>query len=254
MKILSLITLFSLAAMSIVGGSVLSAASPQSAQPLAPRQAGSAPRSQADDGAAVQLPAAITDPLLLAAWQRVYQQTELIQPTGSVAVSGRSLAQFVREQAIPVLWDTHNVCSGGSCSVLDCGRQGCAYTSKQPGVLPIYIARSQGDDRQSLTRTLAHEIFHRTQPFGRVLGTRYEEYWAFRVGARIAQADWPVFGQYDPLDPDHLNLWIRENRLDYYFQLPAYPQAVAGLVARAAGGGDPHSGIPAQAYETPASR
>src|SRR5262245_41701667 len=252
MKPISLITLFSLAAMSIVGSPVLSAALPQAARPLAPRPSGSGPRSQSDASATVKLPESITDPLLLAAWLRVYQQTEVIQPTGSAAVSGRSLAQFLRAQAIPVVWDTKNVCGGGSCSVLDCNRLGCGYTSKQPGVPPIYIAATQGADMQSLTRTLAHEIFHRTQPFGHVLGTRYEEYWAFRVGAAIAQADWPVFGQYDPLDPDHLNLWIRENRLDYYFTMPEYPEAVANLVASAAGGGDPHSGIPAQAYSTPA--
>jgi len=81
-----------------------------------------------------------------------------------------------------------------------------------------------------------------------VRGTRYEEYWAFVVGAQIAHADWPTFLGYDPLDPLQLNLWIRENRLDAYFQLPEYPLAVADRVVRAAGGGDPFSGIPTPAH------
>jgi len=255
MKKITLISLMSIAVVAIANTPIFSAI-PAGAAPQPPslNRAGSVARSRSDAGLPVLLPATITDPLLLSAWISIYQQRDVIQPGGSVAVSGRGLAQFVREQEIPVVWDADNVCRGGSCSVLHCGDERCTYADGRPGVAPIYIARGQGADLQSLTRTLAHEIFHRTQPFGPVRSTRYEEYWAFRVGVQIAQAEWPVFGQYDPLDPDHLNLWIRENRLDYYFQIPEYPAAVTAQVYRISAGGDPHSGIPAQAYATPQSR
>ena len=258
MKKITLITLFSIAVASIANTQFLPAipggAIPAAAAAPGPKRAGSLAHASSDPSATVQLPASITDPLLLAAWLRVYEQTGAIQPVGSLAVSGRSLAQFLRQQAIPVVWDTHNVCQGGSCSALICFGARCTFTDETPGVAPIYIARSQGDDPQSLTRTLAHEIYHRTQPFGRVHGTRYEEYWAFVVGVQVAQADWPTFLGYDPLDPLQLNLWIRENRLDAYFKLPEYPLAVAAQVVRAAGSSDPFSGIPAQAYAPSPSR
>ncbi len=246
MKKLTLITLLSIAVVSVANTNLL-AAIPAGAS-SGPNPAGSLAHSHAEADATVQLPASITDPLLLAAWLHIYQERADVQPEGSASVSGRSLAQFLRQQAIPVVWDTENVCKGGSCSVLHCGGERCTFADGRPSVAPIYIARAQGADLQSLTRTLAHEIFHRTQPFGLVRGTRYEEYWAFVIGVEIAHTSWPVLAGYDPLDPLQLNLWIRENRLDYYFQLPEYPVAVAAQVNRVAGGGDPFSGIPTQAF------
>ncbi len=244
MNRMTLIAFFSIAAVSIIHSPLLAAP-----QPAGARRAGSAARAQADGE--VQLPAAISDPLLLAAWLRIYQQQALIQPSGAAAVSGRRLAQFARQQAIPVVWDTAQVCKGGSCSVLHCGGERCTYDDGRPGVDPIYIAPSERADLQALTRTLAHEIFHRMQPFGPVRTTRYEEYWAFRVGTDVAQASWPRFDGFDPLDPLFLTLWIQVNRLGYYLQLPEYPAAVAAQVVRTAGGGDPYSGVPTQAYGAP---
>ena len=250
MKRMLLIALFSIAAVSISQSPYLAAAPAGAApQPASARRAGSAARAQADGQ--VQLPAAITDPLLLAAWLRIYQQQALIQPGGAAAVSGRRLAQFARQPALPVVWDTAQVCKGGSCSVLHCGSERCIYDDGQPGVDPIYIAATERADLQALTRTLAHEIFHRMQPFGPVRTTRYEEFWAFREGTDVAQANWPRFAGYDPLDPLSLNLWIQVNRLGHYFELPEYPAAVAALVGRTAGGGDPYSGVPTQAYGAP---
>src|SRR5207237_2146240 len=85
-------------------------------------------------------------------------------------------------------------------------------------------------------------------PLRAVPDTRFEEYWAFRVDYHIAPEPWLTFGAYNPLDPNHLNLWIRDNGLDPYFQMPAYPARVAALVAsqpHATGGA--FEGLPAEA-------
>ena len=106
----------------------------------------------------------------------------------------------------------------------------------------------------SLISTLAHEIFHRTQPFGPVRGTRFEEYWAFLVGARISKSAWPAFGAFDALNPEQLNLWLQLNGLAYYFQYPEYPAAVASHVNHVSSAGDPYEGLPPQAVGSPEAR
>jgi len=152
------------------------------------------------------------------------------------------------------VWNTSRVCGGNSCSVLYCAGARCTYGDAPGAVPPIYIRPQDRVDAPALMSTLAHEIFHRTQPFGPVGDTRYEEYLAFMVGARVAHTDWPSFEGYHPLDPDQLNLWFRQNRMDYYLQIPAYPDAVAARVYQVSGSGDPYAGLPPQFYGTPLSR
>jgi hypothetical protein len=200
------------------------------------------------------LPAGVQDSELLEAWIRVDQQQDAIQLWGDVTVSGRGLAQYLLEHGIPVEWDTGNVCRNGSCSVLACAKNDCTYDDGKPSVAPIYVAPVEHGDMPSLISTLAHEIFHRTQPFGPVRDTRYEEYWAFLVGARVSKSVWPSFGAFDPLDPEHLNLWLQLNGLDYYFQIPEYPAAAASRVHQPPASGDPHEGLPPQMFGTPATR
>jgi hypothetical protein len=137
---------------------------------------------------------------------------------------------------------------------MKCLAEQCSYPSPAGSVAPVYVTPSKRGDLPSLTSTLAHEIFHRTQPFGPVGNTRYQEYWAFLVGARVAHTDWPSFEGYHPLDPDQLNVWFRENSMAYYLQIPEYLAAVAARVYRVFGGGDPYSGLPLQFYATPLSR
>ena len=183
------------------------------------------------------------------AWIRLYNRQEPIQLWDGRTVTGRDLAQYLLENAITVVWDTQHICGNASCSteIKSCIPDTCTYEDGEPGVNPIYVYPAKATDMQGLTGTLTHEIFHRTQPFGAVADTRFEEYWAFLIGAKISQAGWPAFGAYDLLNPGHLNLWIKENRLDPYFELPDYPASVVPLVSGASIGGDPFNGIPAAA-------
>jgi hypothetical protein len=194
-----------------------------------------------------ELPANIEDPRLLEAWIRLYNYQDPIQLWNGGTHTGRELAHFVLDQAIRVVWDTENICQVGSCSVKHCLADTCTYEDETPGVEPIYVYPNNATDMHSLITTLAHEAFHRTLPFGAAKDTRFEEYWAFRISVKITKEVGWVFGAYDPLDPDQLNLWFRENHLDYYFTLPEYPASVAPLVDSACSRGDPFAGIPPEA-------
>ncbi len=251
MKKITAITLLSIAAFSIVNNRSFSPApAGEASGATAFNRPESAARLPPDLIVPPVLPHTIHDPLLLETWVRVYAQQEPIQLWEGVTVSGRGLAQYLLDHAIPVEWDTDHVCGNGSCSRLSCAAEHCTYADGKSGVTPIYVTPIERGDMPGLMNTLAHEIFHRTQPFGPVRSTRYEEFWAFVVGARISKSDWPSFGAYDPLDPNQLNLWFRENRLEYYFQYQEYPATIASRMYRGAYGGDPYSGIPTQAYGT----
>jgi hypothetical protein len=197
-----------------------------------------------------QLPASIQDAELMEAWLRLYAHQDPVRLWDGRTLTGRGLAEFLRDHAIPVVWDTDGVCGGGSCSQKTCaaGQDVCSYASDQPGAAPIYIRPSEHGQMAALVDTLAHEIFHRTQPFGAVRDTRYEEYWAFRVENSLNPEAWLVMGAYDPLDSNHLAMWLRENHMEQYFQLPAYPASVAAQVAAPAQHtGGAFEGLPAAA-------
>jgi hypothetical protein len=197
------------------------------------------------------LPASIQDPMLLEAWIRLDNRQDPIALWDGRTTTGHDLAQFLLAQAIPVVWDTDGVCGSGSCSVYNCRGDVCSYDDGQPGVDPIFIlpvAQPFGHGMDGLVSTLAHEIFHRTQPFGPVFDTRFEEYWAFFVGTQISPSVGLSFGTYDPLDPDHLNLWIKDNRVDAYFQLPAYPTSVEPTVSASTSSNN-FNGLPSGAIQ-----
>jgi len=198
--------------------------------------------------AAASMEPNIQDPMLLEAWVRLYNHQEPIQLWDGSTLTGRELAQYLLAHAIPVVWDTGNICKNASCSIRYCTPDACGYEDGKPGVDPIYILPTKSADMQSLIGTLAHEIFHRTQPFGAVEDTRFEEYWAFLIGAKISKAVWLKFGAYDPLDPGHLNLWIKDNGLDAYFELQEYPATVVPMTQSAYIGSDQFNGIPAAAF------
>lgn len=198
-----------------------------------------------------RLPAAIQDATLLEAWIRLYNRQDPIRLWDGSSLTGRSLAEYLLDHGIPVVWDVGNVCGGGSCSVKHCDAGTCTYAGGQPGLAPIYIRTTERSDMPVLVATLAHETFHRTQPFGPVADTRFEEYWAYRVEYHITAESWLTFGAYDPLDPNHLSMWIRENRLEPYFQLPEYPASVEPLVIRPIQStGSAYEGLPAAALGT----
>ena len=192
------------------------------------------------------LPTAIQDPALLEAWVRLYNHTDPLRLWDGSSLTGRGLAEYLREHAIPVVWGTAQDCGGYSCSNKTCvaGQDVCTYGAGQP----IFIRAAERGDMAAVVDTLAHEIFHRTQPFGAVHDTRFEEYWAFRVEYHIAPEKWLTFGAYDPLDANHLSLWLRDNNMPQYFSLPAYPASVAALVTTPAQhSGGAYEGLPAAA-------
>ena len=220
-------------------------ASTAAAAPTQPVAVGQLP---ADMVVPALLPATIQDPTLLEAWIRLYNHQDAIPLWDGRTLTGRQLAQYLLDHAIPVVWDRDNVCGNGSCGLRYCTADVCTFESGKPGVDPIYVRPGESGDMPSLVATLAHEIFHRTQPFGAVRNTRFEEYWAFRIENHITPEAWLTFGPYDPMIPEHLNLWIQVNGLEPYFQLPEYPASIEPLVNRpTVASAAPDSGLPAAA-------
>jgi len=214
---------------SIVGGAAFVAkpASASTALSVAP------PKLPPGLDVPAQLPSAITDPNVLVAWIKLYNRTEPFSLWDGRTLTGRELAQFLLDEGIPVVWDVDGVCGGNSCSVHHWTLFGWVYEGQAPGVDPIYIRPALQTDPHGLLMVLAHEIFHRTEPFGRGVDTKFEEYWAFRIGTAVAPAEWPVFDGYDPMQSRGLSLWLRDNNLGAYHRLPAYPPGIAGLVVSA---------------------
>ena len=181
------------------------------------------------------LPSGIQDPVLLEAWVRLYNHQEPMQLWDGRTVTGRQLAQYALDHNLPIVWDTARVCGGGDCSVRYFNKGGVYSFDNplHPGVQPIYIAPiadPRGANMQFLVGTLAHEIFHRTAPFGAVSDTKFEEYWAFRIGAAIGKNAAPNFDGIDPLTSGELYIWLLKNKLSFYYALPEYPVSVAALV------------------------
>jgi hypothetical protein len=181
------------------------------------------------------LPSSIQDPILLEAWVRLYNHQEPIQLWDGSTTTGRYLAQYALDHALPIVWDAGRVCAGGSCSLRYCDEALCQFDDRlHPGIKPIYIApiaQPDATSMQFLVGTLAHEIFHRTSPFGAVTDTKFEEYWAFRIGSAIGKNAAPNFDNIDPLTSGELFIWLLKNRMSFYYLLPEYPASVAGLVS-----------------------
>jgi hypothetical protein len=169
------------------------------------------------------LPAGLEDPILLEAWVRLYNHSEPIELWDGTLMSGRVLAQALVDQAIPLVWDVQGVCRNGSCSRQFCAEDTCGYEDGQPGVDPIYIYPPHAAQMDTLVATLAHESFHRLQPFGPVHDSRFEEFWACRLSAAFDPHSGFQFDGYDPLVAGYLVLWIRDNGLAPYYALPDYP-------------------------------
>jgi len=247
----TLLTSLSIIALTATVTTAALAARPAAAQTASDSQRQALSQLPAGVVVPASLPAAITDPTLLEAWVRLYNHTDPIKLWNGTSLTGRSLAEFLLNHAIPVVWDTGKVCGGSSCSLIACapGDQGpCTYAQTPAGPTPIYVRAGEQGDMPALVDTLAHETFHRTQPFGAVPDTRFEEYWAFRIEYHISPESWLTFGAYDPLDPNHLNLWIRDNGLEPYFQMPEYPASMAALVAsQPQSSGGAFEGLPAAA-------
>jgi hypothetical protein len=171
---------------------------------------------------------AIQDEMILAGWNTLHSMQEPIQLGDAVVVSGESLAQFLVESQIPVVWDSEGVCGGSSCSRQFCSLEGdCSFEDGQPGIDPIYMntgihAQSSGA-MERLARELGHEAFHRMQLFGTGKITQIEEYWAFYLDSKLVKADYPDFDGVDPQDPQQLAGWFTKHRMMGYLRLDPYP-------------------------------
>ncbi|MGE5223629.1 MAG: hypothetical protein ACM3PY_14420 [Omnitrophica WOR_2 bacterium] len=201
------------------------------------------------------LPDSIQEPLLLEAWTRLNNHQESARLWDGSSLTGHDLAQFVLVNAIPIVWDTEKICGNSSCSIRYCKPETgtCSFEEPgKPGICPIYMYPSSQQDITGLIGTLAHEIYHRTDPFGPVQDTRFEEYCAFTVEAQISKATWPRFGMYDPLIPEHLTLWIKDNSngMEAYLNYPEYPASVKPFVKKANRGIDAGGYLPTEALGT----
>jgi hypothetical protein len=171
-----------------------------------------------------KLPAGLDDPTLLEAWVRLYNETAPVALWPGKTVSGRELAEFLREAGIPLVWDAPGACTNASCSRQFCRGAVCTFDDGQPGTDPIYIYPPHAAQMPTLVATLAHEAFHRLQPFGPVHDSIYEEFWACRLSAAFDPDTGFKFDGYDPLVSGWLPLWVRDNNLTPYFALPGYPE------------------------------
>jgi len=180
-----------------------------------------------------QLPASLTDPDVLVAWIKLYSHAEPIPLWDGRTLTGRELAQFLLGERIPVVWDVGGICGGHSCSVKHYSWFGWVFEGQAPGVDPIYLRPALQTDPHGLLMVLAHEIFHRTQPFGAVPDSQFEEYWSFRIGNAIAPAVWPVFDGYDPILSRGLLTWLRDNNIGAYASFPAFPPTFDGAIVSA---------------------
>jgi hypothetical protein len=186
----------------------------------------------------------IKDADLLESWNTLRSLQNPVSLWNGETVSGAELAQFLLEAQIPVMWGTDEICGGGSCSRQYCSMDGdCSFEDGKPGIDPIYInpsVRNQTTGKASrLVNELAHEIFHRTQPFGTGPDTQLEEYWAFYVGAQVSGGSYLEFTGIDPLDPPQLQSWFSHPGMQGYLKLDAYPERIAHSTQNAAVQPDP---------------
>jgi hypothetical protein len=178
---------------------------------------------------------AIQDELILAGWDALRSMKEPVQLGDGMVVSGESLAQFLVESQIPVVWGSEEICGGSSCSKQYCTLDGdCSFEDGQPGIDLIYLnsaVRSQSSGAiDRLARELGHEAFHRMQFFGSGKITQIEEYWAFYLDTQLVKADYPSFNGVDPQDPQQLAGWFTKHHMPGYLRLDPYPGVPAQVV------------------------
>jgi len=168
------------------------------------------------------------DDLLMQGWNYLDTLDDPISLWNGRTLTGKDLAQFVKQNRIPVVWGSADICNGSSCSKLYCSMDGqCEYEDGQAGVDPIYInagARDQlAGQKARIAAEIAHEGFHRMRLFGKVKATQIEEYWAFYIDAQISKASWPKFNGVEPMDESQLEHWFSMHMMRGYLKLDAYP-------------------------------
>jgi hypothetical protein len=167
------------------------------------------------------LPTTIQDPILLEGWIRLYNRTQTCSMWDGTTLTGQQLAQYVLDHAVVITWSTDP--AYGDSSWVDRGETDNVY---------INTGLQEKDEMQMirLVDTLAHEMFHRTNPFSQVEDSLYEEYWAFYVGSCVSGRAAADFDHFNPLSTASLKLWFKPNKLSAYLdEFPAYPATVVAM-------------------------
>jgi hypothetical protein len=179
------------------------------------------------------LPAKITDPQLLAGWIYLYYQTTALPSWDGSGLTGKALAEYLRDQQVTVRWNTGDLGNGYSCTARVVCNWLCKLGGKVHNSNPILIdLRYQDPQKSNLARlagSLAHETYHHMLPFGPGDDTLYEEYYAFLTGSSIAQIDQQDFTGINPLKAACLKQFFANTGRDYYNAMAAFPAVVAGL-------------------------
>jgi hypothetical protein len=178
-----------------------------------------------------RLPAKISDPLLLAAWVYLYNQTDAITIHDGETISGHELAVYALEREVPVEWGSDEICRGNSCSVRKiCKNIWCVKTSLNTKVATIYVSQRYYETTPEaiamIAGTMGHELYHHQLPFGPVYSSLYEEFWAYTIGGTISQADWADFEGYNPLKAACLKQWFTERNWKGFTDSDLYPFTV----------------------------
>jgi len=189
------------------------------------------PAIQAAAHPSTPLQSLINDPQLAAAWESLNAIQTTALDWENRPLTGHELAQFILEASIPVQFDAEGKCRGSSCSIRYCAGNSCDFEDGNDGTDPIFISLKLKDDPTRLVRALAHEIYHRTEPFGSVRDTLFEEYWACAVEAQIVKSEEELFVGYDPRNPEDLARWFTVNQAGFYSGLDQYPEMVTILNA-----------------------
>jgi len=179
----------------------------------------------------VKLPKGIEDAHLLVAWIYLYNQTDTISIQDDSVLSGRDLAMFVLNQQIQIRWGSDEICLGNSCAMRAlCPAPDCGIGSEKERSIPVYISQRYQDSEaypiSRLAGSLSHELYHKTQPFGPVVSSLYEEFWAYYVAAQIEQSEWPIFDGYIPENHACLREWVHTNWQKTEFNMVDYPPSM----------------------------
>lgn len=172
------------------------------------------------------LPTTITDPQLMAAWIYLHNQVETIIVWDASAWSGQALAEFLRDNHVPLNWSTPEVCQY-SCTVRPvCENDDCARAEEKD--YPIYLdPELKNTNIEKIAGTLAHETYHHTEPFGKVRDSLFEEYWAFKIGSAISGESWGPLFVGDEYKPYCLNQWFSGKSFITEYSMPEYPQEIS---------------------------
>jgi hypothetical protein len=190
--------------------------------------------SEAQINSTSKLPATIKDAMLLNAWQYLYSQTQPIQMWDGSSLTGQQLAQLVIDERISIVWDTKNVCNGYNCAP----RSICADANCNAKDYPVYMALYAKEEITkniaSLAALMGHEIYHHSEPFGKVADTQFEEYWAYTIQSNIENSAWKNEVQKDTLNRHCLRQWFVDHKMTHYLDQTAYPQSISSQMKSSA--------------------